>query len=65
MEQLYFNIKEASEMLRISETTIYRKIRAGLIPKANYCGKVLIPSWFFKEALYKDFVISDKEKKEW
>ena len=51
MELAYYTLSQASCMLQISEVTIRRKIKAGLIPKARFCGKILIPAWFFKEAL--------------
>lgn len=50
MEQVYFTLKQATKLLQVSESTIRRGIKKGDIPKARFCGKVLIPSWFFKEA---------------
>jgi excisionase family DNA binding protein len=50
----YYTLSQASKLLQISERTIQRKIKAGLIPKANFSGKVLIPAWFFKQGLEQE-----------
>lgn len=57
MKQAYYTLKQASEMLQLSTCTIQRKIKAGSIPKAEWCGKILIPARFFKEAGYEDKTI--------
>ena len=49
MEQDYYTLKQASQKLQLCESSIRNKIRAGLIPKAMFSGKILIPaSWFEK-----------------
>lgn len=49
MEQAYYTIGQASQMLQIAESTIYKKLKDGSIPRAKFCGKVLIPAYFFKQ----------------
>lgn len=62
MDQVYYTLRQASQMLQLSEHTIQRKIKAGLIPKAVFSGKILIPAWFFKQAIDKNYVVTDEEK---
>lgn len=54
MEQAYYTLKQSSEILCISEATIRRRIKEGIIPKANFCGRILIPAWFIKQGFEKD-----------
>lgn len=56
MDFAYYTMSQASQMLQISERTIQRRIKEGLIPKANFCGKVLIPAWFFKQGFDKETI---------
>ncbi len=56
MDFAYYTVSQASQMLQISERTIQRRIKDGLIPKANFCGKILIPAWFFRQAYENDFI---------
>ena len=49
----YYTIAQAKQILQVSETTIYRKIKDGSIPKAKFCGKVLIPAWFINQGYKK------------
>ena len=51
MEQAYYTLSQASEMMQVSQATIGRAIKRGEIPKAHFCGKILIPAWFFKKAM--------------
>jgi excisionase family DNA binding protein len=64
MEQAYFTLNQASEILQISERTIQRRIKDGKIPKANFCGRILIPAWFLKQGLEKEFEIKTVEKED-
>lgn len=59
MEQAYYTLHQASQLLQLSEVTIRRKIKAGLIPKAVFSGKILIPASFFEDGLitHKDIKI--------
>jgi len=52
----YYTLSQASKLLQISERTIQRRIKDGLIPKANFSGKVLIPAWFFKQGLEQNSI---------
>lgn len=52
MDQLnrqYYTKKEACEYLRISASTLDRRIREGIIPKASFSGWTLIPAWFVEQ----------------
>ena len=49
MEYAYYTLRQTSKLLQLSERTIQRKIKAGLIPKAIFSGKVLIPAWWIKK----------------
>lgn len=62
MDFAYYTMSQASQMLQISERTIQRRIKEGLIPKANFCGKVLIPAWFFKQGFEKETLHPFTEK---
>lgn len=48
MERIVYTTKEACDLLRISESTLRRRIKDGTIPREVWCGKVLIPAWFFE-----------------
>ena len=48
MEQAYYTLEQAKELLQISESTIRRGIKSGEIPRVKFCGKILIPAWFYK-----------------
>lgn len=50
MEQAYYTIKQATQILQLSESSIKRKIKAGLIPKAVFSGKILIPATWFQDS---------------
>ncbi|MDF2858672.1 MAG: Helix-turn-helix domain [Neobacillus sp.] len=57
MEQAYYTLKQAREILCVSEATIRRRIKSGEIPRASFSGRILIPAWFMnlgfeKESLY-------------
>lgn len=54
MEQAYYTLKQAGTLLSISEATIRRRIKSGEIPKASFCGRILIPAWFIKQGLFSD-----------
>lgn len=49
LERQYYTLREACEMLCISESTLRKGINTGKIPKAPFCGKILIPAWFVKQ----------------
>ena len=49
MGQAYYTLKQATQLLQLSERSIQRKIKAGLIPKAIFSGKILIPAWWFEK----------------
>jgi len=49
MEQAYYTLSQSTQLLGVSESTIRRGIHKGLIPKAKFCGKILIPAWFFEK----------------
>jgi hypothetical protein len=51
MEQAYYTLEQAKYMLQVSESTIRRGMKSGVIPRAKFSGKILIPAWFFKQAL--------------
>lgn len=51
MEQAYYTLEQAKQMLQVSESTIRRAMKRGEIPRAKFSGKILIPAWFFKQAL--------------
>lgn len=53
MELAYYTIEQASKILQLSQSSIYRGIRQGKIPRAKFCGKVLIPAWFIKQGFEK------------
>ena len=44
----FSTIIQAEKILSISRVTIYRKIRAGVIPTVRLGGRVLIPNDFFE-----------------
>lgn len=45
----YYTLAQASKILQISEATIRRGMKRGDIPRAKFCGKVLIPAWFIQQ----------------
>ena len=49
----YYTINQAKEILQLSESTIRRAIKKGDIPKAKFCGKILIPAWLFAQGFKK------------
>nr|WP_308743250.1 helix-turn-helix domain-containing protein [uncultured Anaerocolumna sp.] len=51
MEQAYYTLEQSKQILQVSESTIRRGIKNGTIPRAKFSGKILIPAWFFKQAL--------------
>ncbi|MGF7145335.1 excisionase family DNA binding protein [Anaerotaenia torta] len=53
-ENAYYTLEQATKILQVSEATIRRGIKKGLIPRAKFCGKVLIPAWFIKEGFEKE-----------
>lgn len=50
----YYTLAQASKVLQISEATIRRGMNKGEIPRAKFCGKVLIPAWFIKQGFEKE-----------
>jgi len=54
LEIAYYTIEQASKILQLSPASIYRGIKKGQIPKAKFCGKVLIPAWFIKQGFEKE-----------
>jgi excisionase family DNA binding protein len=50
----YYTIAQATKILQISESTIRRGMKNGDIPRAKFCGKVLIPAWFVKQGFTKE-----------
>ncbi len=53
-EIAYYTLGQACKTLQVSESTIRRGIKKGEIPKAKFCGKILIPAWFIKQGLVKE-----------
>lgn len=53
-ELAYYTLEQASKILQISESTIRRGMKKGDIPRAKFCGKVLIPAWFIKQGFERD-----------
>ena len=51
MEIAYYTLDQAMEILQVSESTLRRAIKKGDIPRAKFCGKVLIPAWFINQGL--------------
>lgn len=49
----YYTLEQATKILQVSEATIRRGIKKGEIPKAKFCGKILIPAWFIKQGFEK------------
>ena len=50
----YYTLGQASKVLQISEATIRRAMKRGDIPRAKFCGKVLIPAWFIIQGYKKE-----------
>lgn len=48
-EYEYYTLGQVSKLFQISEGTIRRRIKEGKIPKARFCGRILIPAWFVKQ----------------
>lgn len=53
-EFAYYTLGQACEMLQVSEATIRRGIKKGDIPRAKFCGKILIPAWFINQGFEKE-----------
>jgi excisionase family DNA binding protein len=53
-EVAYYTLEQAKEILQISESTIRRGIKNGDIPKAKFCGKILIPAWFINQGFKRE-----------
>ena len=49
----YYTIDQAVKILQISESTIRRGMKSGNIPRAKFCGKILIPAWFINQGFEK------------
>ncbi|MDF2510432.1 MAG: Helix-turn-helix domain [Herbinix sp.] len=49
MEYEYYTLSQVSERFQVSEATIRRRIKEGKIPKAHFCGRILVPAWFVKQ----------------
>lgn len=49
----YYTLQQATKILQVSESTIRRGIKKGEIPRAKFCGKVLIPAWFIRQGFEK------------
>lgn len=45
----YYTLDQAAKILQLSEGTIRRHMKNGNIPRAKFCGKVLIPAWFIRQ----------------
>lgn len=52
-EFAYYTLDQACKILQVSEATIRRGIKKGDIPRAKFCGKVLIPAWFINQGFEK------------
>lgn len=50
----YYTLQQATKILQVSESTIRRGIKKGDIPRAKFCGKVLIPAWFINQGFEKE-----------
>ncbi|MDF2907148.1 MAG: Helix-turn-helix domain [Herbinix sp.] len=48
-EIAYYTLEQAVKILQVSESTLRRGIKRGEIPRAKFCGKVLIPAWFIEQ----------------
>ena len=55
-EIAYYTLEQASKILQIFEATIRRGMKKEDIPRAKFCGKVLIPAWFIKQGFEKEVV---------
>ncbi len=53
-EVAYYTLEQAVKILQVSESTLRRGIKKGEVPRAKFCGKVLIPAWFIKEGFQKE-----------
>lgn len=53
-EVAYYTLTQSSQILQISEATIRRGMKKGEIPRAKFCGKILIPAWFIKQGFEKE-----------
>ena len=49
MDQKFFSIRQAADVLLISKVTVWRKIQEGEIPSARIGRRVLIPAEFFEK----------------
>ena len=52
----YYTLQQATKILQISESTIRKGMKNGEIPRAKFCGKVLIPAWFINQGFEKEEV---------
>ena len=49
-EPFCYTLSQAAKLMQVSEMTIRRRIKEGLIPRSKVSGRILIPaSWFKKE----------------
>lgn len=53
-EVSYYTLDQAVKIMQLSEATIRRGIKRGDIPRAKFCGKILIPAWFVKRGFEKE-----------
>lgn len=53
-EVAYYTLEQATKILQVSEATIRRAMKRGEIPRAKFCGKILIPAWFIKQGFEKE-----------
>jgi predicted site-specific integrase-resolvase len=65
MQLAVYTIKQASQMLQLSERTVFRHVEEGKIPKVPWSkGRVLIPAYFFKELTGESLNEEDMEELE-
>ena len=50
----YYTLAQATKILQLSESTIRRGIKNGDIPRAKFCGKILIPAWLINQGFKED-----------
>lgn len=46
MDAVFYTLSQVSKMTNMSESTIKRRIKEGLIPRSKLCGRILIPASF-------------------
>lgn len=61
MEQAYYTVKQAIPILQMSEQSIQRKVKQGLIPRAEWSGKILIPAWWIEKGGQIQAVSTDNQ----